>query len=58
MTTLSQQPPIVRYDDYLSDDPMQGINEKNEGARRKFLSNSKHIEKLNKQYLLLKVKKA
>ena len=56
MTTLQQQPAIVRYDDVLSDEHVTPI--KKEGAKRKILSESKQIDKLNKQYLLLKVKKA
>ena len=56
MTTLNLQPPIVRYDDVLSDEQTSPL--KREGAKRKVLSESKQIDKLNKQYLLLKVKKA
>ena len=39
MTTLSQNPPVVRYDDY--DSLPEARSEIKEGARRKFLSSSK-----------------
>ena len=46
MTTLDQQQAIVRYDDVLSDEQTSPL--KKEGAKRKVLSESKQIDKLNK----------